>query len=532
PEVLVGRDLAWETPSGDVVFDGVSFALGREKTGLVGANGAGKTTLARLLVGDLEPTRGTVRRSGRVGYLPQGASATEGRVADVLGVAPQLAALAAIEAGGLDDMLFECVGEDWDVEARARGVLDRLGVGALTLEIPVARLSGGEAMRVAVAGCFLDAPDLLVLDEPTNHLDAAARRSLRDALGHFGGGLVVISHDRALLRAMERTLELSSRGLRTYGGNYDHYLEQVELEEEAARRHVDAATQRLGQQRRAAQAAVDRQARRARSGRESAQRRGLSKLEVNAAKRRSERTSGKLGAVHGDRVAEAREAVAAAKSTLRDQVDVHFELPATSVPASKTVVEAIGVQVNFGEGPLWEEPLDLRIVGPERVALVGANGAGKSTLARVLIGDLEPSLGAVRLGERRVAWLDQRASMLDGERPLLEGLLAAQPRLEAQDVYWGLDRFGLGRGAAGRRPATLSGGERIRAALVGLFATPSPPRFLVLDEPTNNLDLQTVEVLEQALRHYRGALLVISHDADFLGAVKTGRRVELVRRRR
>ncbi|MEM1178050.1 MAG: ABC-F family ATP-binding cassette domain-containing protein [Acidobacteriota bacterium] len=529
--VLVGERLIWETPDGRRVLDGVSFALGRGATGLVGGNGVGKTTLARLLVGELEPTAGVVRRSGRIGWLPQQVQVS-GRVVDALGVAEPYDALAAIESGAVDDALFEQVGDAWDLESRAGAVLDRLGLGDLALGDPVDRLSGGEAMRVAIAGCFLDGPDLLVLDEPTNHLDGGARESLYDALRLFPGGLLVISHDRALLRRLDRILELSSRGLRSYGGNYDHYREQLLLEEEAARQRLEDATKRLAQQRRAAQAAAERQARRGRSGREAAARRGLSKIEIQGAKRRAERTTARLSEVHDDRMAQAEAAASVARTSLRERAAVRIDLPATSVPASRVVVEAEGLNVDFGDGALWPEPRDVRMVGPERLALTGPNGSGKSTLARILVGEQVPTCGRVRLNEERIAWLDQRASLLPEGRPLLEGLGDRQPQLTAQEVYWGLDRFGLGRAAAGRLPETLSGGERMRAALVGLFATPTPPRFLVLDEPTNNLDLATVEVLEQALRGYRGALLVISHDVDFLESIRVDRRLELARGRR
>ena len=525
-EVLSAAGVSWRTPGGRLVLDDLTFHLGAEPTSLVGPNGVGKTTLARLLVGELEPSRGVIRRAGRVGWLPQSVAARRGSVAERLGIAGILESIAAIEGGASDDHHFDVIGDRWDVEARARIWLDRLGLAELPFDRASQGLSGGEAMRVALAGCLLAEPDLLVLDEPTNHLDAGARLKLYDALDEHGGGLLVISHDRALLRRMQRTLELSSRGLRSYGGDFEHYREQLAIEEEAAQRQVASAERQLGQQQRAAQEAVERQARRARSGKLAARRTGLSKLEIQAARRQAERTSGKLAGVHEERIEKARGQLDEARARLRESASARVDLGATTVPAGRTVVEASGLNVRFDDW-LWSHDLDVRLVGPQRLALVGASGVGKSTLARVLIGELEPQRGSVRLNEKRIAWLDQRARVIPDGRALLDAMRAGNPSLSAREAYWGLDRYGLGRDFAPRRTETLSGGERMRAALACLFGSDRPPRLLVLDEPTNNLDLGTVEVLESALAAFRGALIVISHDEDFLNAAGVDRRLEL-----
>ena len=216
---------------------------------------------------------------------------------------------------------------------------------------------------------------------------------------------------------------------------------------------------------------------------------------------------------------------------MREEVSVRLELGASTVPAGKIVIEAEGVNHRWGgEGEtrsdawLWPEPgLDLRLVGPGRLALEGPSGCGKSTLARLLIGELEPERGHIRRADLPIAWLDQRCRLLDDGVPLLESLRRGDPTIEAREVYWSLDRFGLGRRAATRTPETLSGGERMRAALASLFGVGRPPRLLVLDEPTNNLDIETVELLEEALAAYRGALILISHDPDFVEAVGVDR---------
>ncbi|MEM1202890.1 MAG: ABC-F family ATP-binding cassette domain-containing protein [Acidobacteriota bacterium] len=517
-------DVGWATPEGRQIFQGLTFHLGTEKTGLVGGNGVGKTTLARLLVGELTPTQGSLRRTGTLGWLPQSAASLPGTVAERLGIEKVLEAISAIEGGAVDDHLFETVGEGWDVEARARFWLEHLGLpelgrSELGFTEPMGTLSGGEAMRVALAGCLLKEPDLLVLDEPTNHLDAGARAALHGVLDQHKGGLLVISHDRALLRRMERTLELSSRGLRSYGGGFDHYREQLAIEDRAAKHRVETATKQLEGQRRAAQDAAERQARRGSSGKRAALRKGRSKLEIQGARRQAERTTGRLGAVHDERIESARGQLEEARALQRVQTQVRLDFGQTAVPAGRTVLEAEGLNVRFGDRWLWTRNVDVRLVGPMRLALQGANGSGKTTLARLLIGELEPHRGRLRLNETRVAWLDQRTQFLPDGRSLVEAMRLANPSLSTQEAYWGLDALGLGRAFASRLPETLSGGERMRATLACLFNSQEPPRLLVVDEPTNNLDLQTVEVLERALASYQGAMIVISHDQDFLDAL-------------
>ncbi len=539
-ETLGCEHLVWETPEGRRILDRLSFTLGQEKTALVGDNGAGKSTLARILVGELEPTSGWVRRRGRIGWLPQGVTATDRptrpqsdeptrrSVAEMLGIAAQLDAMAAIENGACDEHYFEQVGDAWDVEEKAKAQLDRLGLRELDLRAPLSRLSGGEGKRVQLAGCLLLEPDLLVLDEPTNHLDSASRHLLYDVLDGFPRGLLVISHDRALLKRLERTLELSPLGLRAYGGGWDVYRRQVEIEKQAAAHRLEVASSRLGRQERAAQEAKERQASKSAGGKRAAARRGASRLEIQGAKRQAQRTVARLGVAHERRIAEARESLEAARSGVRSSASVRLKAGNVEVPSSKVLAEIDGVNMIFGERRMWPEPgISLKVIGPERLALIGDSGCGKSTLARILVGELKPHQGQARLAVSRFAWLDQQCRILPAKTPLLKGMVATNPALTTQEVYWLMDRFCLGRDAVDRRPEELSGGERMRAALACLLGIGSPPPLLVLDEPTNNLDVSTVEVLEEALAAFRGALIVISHDQCFLEAVGVERELSL-----
>jgi ATPase subunit of ABC transporter with duplicated ATPase domains len=215
--------LGYKTPDGRSLFENLTLAFGGERTGLVGRNGVGKTTLLRLIAGELAPSAGSVTLRGRVGVLRQAAQPPpHATVADLLGIAGPLARLARIAAGQGSEHDFEDA--EWELEAKVEAAMARVGLASLAPQRSAATLSGGQVTRISLAGLLVQEPDLLILDEPTNNLDAEARRLLAQVLETWRGGAIVVSHDRSLLRRMDRIVELSSLGARVYGGVFDLYL--------------------------------------------------------------------------------------------------------------------------------------------------------------------------------------------------------------------------------------------------------------------------------------------------------------------
>jgi ATPase subunit of ABC transporter with duplicated ATPase domains len=522
PITLNALSFAW--PDGTPVLDGVTAAIGPGRTGLVAPNGGGKTTLLRLVTSELTPTGGSVVVDGLLGYLPQSLPTTAaGTVADVLGVAPVLAAIAAVESGDVDPAHLDTIGTDWDVEERAHAQLDRLGLGGIALDRELATLSGGQVVVLGLAGQLLRRPDVLLLDEPTNNLDGAARARLHDAVAGATGTVLVVSHDRDLLDRMDQIAELDRGRLRLVTGGYTEWTAVVAAEQAAAERDVRGAEQALRKEKREKQEARERAERRAGNAARKAPDAGIPKILAGARKRRAEESAGRADGTHGARVDDARARLDRAEAALRAEPEIALELPDTRVPAGRTVLLAEGVGVR----DLFPAGVDLELRGPERVALTGPNGSGKTTLLRVLTGDLVPDRGTVTRAEGRVAHLSQRLDLLDPGTTVADALAAAAPDRPESERLTLLARF-LFRGARAHLPVgALSGGERLRAVLACvLFAEPAP-QLLVLDEPTNNLDLTSVGHLVQALAAYRGALLVVSHDERFLAELDLDRRLEL-----
>ena len=525
PALVTLDQLAWRTPDGRELFHGLTQAFGAERVGLVGRNGSGKSTLLRLIQGDLAPSAGSVSVAGRLGVLRQSLSPPANAIlADLLGVRSGLDRLARILAGeGTADDLAEA---DWTLEARIEDALGAMGLGGVGVDRPASALSGGQATRAVLAGLLVAQPDFLVLDEPTNNLDAAGRRRLEAVLGGWSRGALVVSHDRALLRRMDRIVELSSLGLRSYGGGYDLYAAQKAEEAQAARRDLATAERDAARLERDIQTARERQARRDAAGRRSRLKGDAPKILLDAREDRAERTGGRGASLAERQRADAQETLASAQARVERTRDLGFDLPPTDLPAGKVVLALEGVAFAFpGQPPLFTD-FDLRMVGPERVGLVGPNGTGKSTLLALITGALAPSHGEARLGVA-AAILDQRAAALRDDEALVDAYRRLNPDSTDNGAHAALARF-LFRGADGRRMVgELSGGERLRAAMACALVTPAPPQLIILDEPTNHLDLDSIAAVEAAVRAYDGAVLAVSHDADFLAAIGVERRVRL-----
>ncbi|MET8195346.1 ABC-F family ATP-binding cassette domain-containing protein [Micromonospora sp. NPDC005222] len=526
---VVCSNLTFSWPDDTPVFQNLSFTLGGGRTGLVAPNGAGKSTLLRLIAGEYRPAAGSVTVDGVLGYLPQSLPLTADlTVAEVLEIAPLIAALHAIEAGDADERHFTTIGADWDIEERTRAQLDRLGLGGLALDRPLGTLSGGQVVSLGLAAQLLKQPDVLLLDEPTNNLDLDARHRLHDVLEQWHGCLLLVSHDRALLDRMDRIAELDRGELRLHGGNFTSYEAAVRAAQEVAEKNVRSAEQELKREKRELQEARERAARRAGNAARNLKNAGLPRIVAGGMKRDAQVAAGKANEMHSGRVDDARARLDEAERALRNERTITVELPATTVPAGRTLLTVEGVRVRHGDRPLFAaDGVDLTIRGPERIALLGANGAGKSTLLRLIDGDLEPEDGRITRAEGRIAYLSQRLDLLDLDRTVAENLAAFAPQAPDAQRMNLLARF-LFRGPRAHLPVgVLSGGERLRATLACVLGAEPAPQLLLLDEPTNNLDLVSVGQLESALHAYRGALLVVSHDARFLAAIDVGRWLRL-----
>lgn len=526
---VVLTDLSFSWPDGTPVLAGLSATFGTGRTGLIGANGTGKSTLLRLVAGELAPSRGTIAVLGDVDYLPQSLTLdADASLADLLGVRGVRDAVRAIEDGDPDPAWFDIVGDDWDVEERSAAALAEVGLPT-DLDRRVGTLSGGEAVLAAVTGVRLRRSPVALLDEPTNNLDASARERLYELVRGWRGALVVVSHDLALLELMDETAELREGGLATYGGPYSEYSAAVAAEQEAARQALRTAEQKLQVEKRQRIKAEEKIAHAERQGRKDWANARYVRGAINERRNSAEKSAGNRRGMLDAKIEAAREAVANAEARVRDDDRIRLDLPDPGLPAGRRIATLTSA-----------DGTEIVIQGPERVALTGPNGVGKTTLLERLVvnhgdryfgsraetdatagrGRSRPGAGPAQADAvahtLRVGYLPQRLDGLDDDASVLDNVQAAAPGVPSGVLRGRLARFLLRGDAAYRPVGSLSGGERFRVALARVLLADPPPELLVLDEPTNNLDLTSVEQLVDALAAHRGALLVVSHDRGFL----------------
>jgi ATP-binding cassette subfamily F protein uup len=486
------------------LFENVTLGFdSQDRIGVVGANGSGKTTLLRLIAGAEQPDTGRIvfAEGVSLGYLPQNPSfAPEQTVLDAVFAASDDASkllldyeracqlLAAANGGQDEPRLLNRVSElahkleatgAWELETNARMILSRLGIQDTTAQMGA--LSGGQRKRVALAHALIANPTLLILDEPTNHLDAETITWLETYLARYRGALLLVTHDRYFLdRVTGRILEIDRNTVQAFDGNYAYYLEKKE-EQELAR-------------------AAEGQKREMLIRRELAWLRRGAKARTRKSKSRIER---------------AESLMAQPKEAARAELDISL----TTSRIGKKILELRGISKSY-DGRTLIDNFSYTLKPGDRLGIIGPNGAGKTTLLEIITGRIKPDSGSLDVGQTvRFGYYDQENRALNGEQRVIDYIREVAERIETAEgtlITAGqmLEKF-LFPGALAYAPiAKLSGGERRRLYLLRVLM--SAPNVLILDEPTNDLDIQTMVTLEDYLDGFGGCLIVVSHDRYFL----------------
>ena len=566
-------------PSQPPLFADLSAVFSAPLTGLIGDNGCGKTTLMRLILGDLTPDSGSLAAPEHMAYLPQDLGLDrEQTLAELCGISEILRALQAVESGEYSPELYEIIGENWDVEERTLAALATYGFTPATVvdrdnseavQALFARsmrsFSGGEAVIAALASLMISDPEFILLDEPTNNLDSAAKAQLFTALEALPCPALIISHDRDLLERVNVIAELHAdrqglAHLRLFEGNYSTYRQALDTEQQAAQRRVSEAKNRV----------------------RSAHREWVQAQEIISknmaqvwkddqpdtilalAKDASRQAAAKLRVLRIGKQEQAQEAYQNAQDEVRVQEKIYAELSQQPLPAGRKVLElhrvdsrrvdsrvsreTFAVQqpakvdyLHFSpaeagdknqQGTPAEHPEHLILSGPEHLRITGANGSGKTTLLEAIAhaGEadyLSPVQPAYRVDYCiEGAYIPQRIS-LDPQLTLLQSVQRANPGVSEQHLRDQLARLLFRRESVHHKTGELSGGERFRAAVAQVLLADPVPQLLMLDEPTNNLDISSVDWLVQVLNLYTGAIILVSHDEDFCRRIRIDRTLAL-----
>lgn len=514
----------------ETLFHSLQFSLSTgNKAAIIGNNGAGKSTLLQLIAGLRTPNAGRIHVEEKPYYIPQLFDSFTGMtVAQALGIDQKLAAFYAILEGEATTENLHTLDDDWTLEERCTEAFTRWGIQAIALNQPLDTLSGGQKSKVFLAGITIRQAKFVLMDEPSNHLDLAGRQLLYDFIQQSHLTLLLVSHDRILLNLLDTMYELHKTGIKTYGGNYDFYAEQKGLAEGALQDHIQAQEKELRKAREKERQVKARQQKLDNRGSKKQQKAGVAHIMMNTLRNQAEQSSAKSKQVHQDKVGNISKELTELRSQRPDIDKMKFDFATSTLHQGKVLFTLQAINYSYGAQKLWTENLNLQITSGERIALTGSNGSGKTTLIRLLLGQLEATTGTIHAAGAQSVYIDQDYSLLQDQLSVYEQAeYFNDGALAEHDIKIRLDRFLFSKETWNKRCHALSGGERMRLALCCLTISSQAPDLIILDEPTNNLDIQNIDILTAALQQYQGTLLVVSHDTTFLTAIGINRSIAL-----
>ena len=528
------KDLSYIHTDKEILFSHIHLSINSgDKIALTGNNGCGKSTLMRILAGDLSPSSGKVLRPEHLYYVPQHFGQYDRQtIAQALGISHKLSALHAILSGDAAEAHFNTLNDDWTVEERAQAALDSWGLGGIPLSRPMEGLSGGEKTRIFLAGMELHNPTAILLDEPTNHLDADGRERLHNLLRRTSATVLVISHDRTLLNLLPAICELSSQGLTYYSGNYDFYKEQKTLQQNALTQQLEEKQKALRLARKVAREVEERKAKQNVRGEKASIKKGIPRILMGGLKNNAENSSSRLISIHAEKAEKLQTEMAGIKSSLSQTDKLKTDFNASHLHTGKILVTARDINFHYpnhtaspAETPhtettaksLWASPLTFQLRSGDRLSLKGKNGSGKTTLLKLIMGELHPTDGVMERAGFTSVYLDQEYSLVRNERSVLQQAEAFNHRhLPEHEVKTILNRYLFPRDVWNKPCSKLSGGEKMRLSFCCLMIADNTPDMFILDEPTNNLDIESIEIITATIRNYAGTVIAISHDREFL----------------
>lgn len=528
--MLTLQNISYTHQNKDLLFSDINLTVNNhEKTALIGNNGEGKSTLLKIIAGELQPTYGQIIVETEPYYVPQiFGQFNHLNIAQALLIEDKLNALKEILNGNTSEENFNLLNDDWTIEDRCKEALNYWQLDDLDLSQKMETLSGGQKTKVFLAGISIHQPELVLLDEPSNHLDVSGRQLLYDFIQATKGSLIVVSHDRKLLNLLDTVCELSKQGIKVYGGNYDFYKEQKQIENNALNQDIQSKEKALRKAKEKERETIERQQKLDTRAQKGLGKAGLPKIVSNTWKNSAERSTAKIASVHSEKIGGISQDLQELRSALPDIDKMKFGFGNSALHKGKILFTAKDINFAYNTQPLWKDNLNFQITSGERIALKGQNGSGKTTLIKLILGDIEPQTGTIYRADNKAVYIDQDYSLLDNKLKVYEQAQQFNgSSLQEHEIKIRLNRFLFTKDDWDKSCSALSGGERMRLLLCCLTINSKSPDIIIFDEPTNNLDIQNVEILTVAINEYQETLIVVSHDETFLEQINIERTIEL-----
>lgn len=515
----------------EVLFQNINFSLSEgQKAALIGHNGAGKSTFLRIIAGDLKPSSGEILYQDKPYYIPQHfGQHNRLSVAQALRIDKKVNALHAILAGNADEQNFTALEDDWTIEERVKEAFALWNISHIDLLQTLDSLSGGEKTKVFLAGIEIYSPSVILMDEPSNHLDKKSRMQLYELIRSSRASVLVVSHDRTLLNLLERVYELEKNEIKAYGGNYEFYKQQKEEQMAALEEQLSEKEKALRKAKKDIREENEKQNKRAVRGEKHSIKQGVPRIMMKTLKDKAEMSSSKLKQVHEDKIGSITDELKALRKELPDIKGLKLNVENAHLHKGKVLVLAEKLNFAYKEAePLWKEPLNFEIVSGDRMVISGGNGSGKTTLIQLILRRFEPLEGKLTCVDFDYVYIDQEYSLLNNELTLLEQVQEFNKRLlEDHELRVLLNRFQFPMDSWNKKIAMLSGGEKMKLIFCCLMISNNAPDLFILDEPTNNLDIQSLEIVAETLKNYDGTILLISHDQYFIQELNINKEIDL-----
>lgn len=521
------QKISYIHPDKEVLFCDLNFSMSKgQKLGLVGNNGCGKSTLLQIIAGQLSPSSGVIVRPDDLYYIPQFFGQLDSlTIAQALRIDSKQQALHAILSGNASMDDFTILDDDWNIEERSIAALDSWGLGQFALSHPMSLLSGGEKTRVFLAGMDIHNPSVILMDEPTNHLDASGRKRLYDWVGKCRSTLLIVSHDRTLLNLLPEICELEKHQITYYGGNYEFYKEQKATMQLALQQRIEEKEKALRIARKVAREMAERRDKQNIRGEKANIKKGVPRIVLNGLQSKSEKSTSKINSMHQEKTEKLMNERNQLRSSLSPTIAIKTNFNGSSLHTGKTLVTA--KEINFSyhydrNTPhfLWQNSLSFQIKSGDRLCIEGTNGCGKTTLLKLITGQLQPQTGILTRTDFTYIYLNQDYSIIDDQHSILEQASAYNSRnLPEHELKTILNRYLFPASEWSKSCRKLSGGEKMRLAFCCLMISNNTPDVFILDEPTNNLDIQSIDIIATTIREYTGTVIIISHDKYFIDEI-------------